>query len=276
MNHKIIAIHGNHKRALIITDASLAFMDTQFGLSVEEPQLPVPNGEKVVPVINRLLMLKQLHNHYQVVVSINDWHSHKPLFNEFNITSVKRYGGAKQAFVDKVDTYYGQDSVWPSESLAGTFTADIHPNINRTLIDCFLRKGLNPDSHPYGGFEFSVGQTNGLSQMLKALDIRQTDHVGLAENYCLRGSGDSTLKEDFITAVVSDGTKGIDQPPGQLAKDRAAMKKSGMIYIESNDILARYKATTKTLDAHSRKFLDFQRQQLKALIKAMDAFPSGV
>lgn len=271
LNTKIIAVHGDHNRALMLTDATLAFMDKKFGYPTDQPELPVTDGESIVPVINRLIMLKHLFKHYALIVSVNDWHSHKPLFDQFNVVSESRYEGRHQAYIDTIDTYYGTDRVWPSESLAGTYTADVHPGINRMLIDVFIRKGTDSESHPYGGFQHVVGKSNGLSALLKTHEIKQIDHVGLAENedFCLGESARQSLQEGFITTIIADGTKGVDIPEGKLEQDRKSMQKAGIIYLQSTDIMDRYKVTAEYLDKRTEEFLSFQREQLKALCKAM-------
>ncbi len=185
--------------------------------------LAVPEGDKVVPVINSLI------GKFEKVVATQDWHPKKHMSFAINhpgkkIYDVIEYNGIKQV-------------LWPEHCVSGTKGAEFHPNLNVKNLDLVLRKGSNPDIDSYSAFRENDKKTlTGLEGYLKNLHIDQTYLCGLALDYCVFFSAMDSKELGFETYVILDGTKGIDSPVGNIDRVLTLMEERGINIIESKDL----------------------------------------
>ena len=89
--------------------------------------LPVPEGDAVVPVINRLLDL------FAVYVATQDWHP----AGHFSFAS--SHPGA--APFSRVMAPYGEQTLWPDHCLQGTPGAALHPDLRTEPFRAVCAKG---------------------------------------------------------------------------------------------------------------------------------------
>ncbi len=167
--------------------------------------LAVPDGDEVVPVINRLQEL------FTTVVFSRDWHPPGHIsFSE------------EPKFVD---------GSWPKHCLAGSDGAGFHPDLQVPLHAKVVSKGTEKDREAYSVFD--VGD---LAQSLRNQQIERLFVVGLATNYCVKETVLAALKEDFQVVVVSDGCRGLDIPKGAVKKALDEMRKTGALIVESSQL----------------------------------------
>ncbi len=176
-----------HNKALLVIDAQNDFMPGG--------SLAVTNGDKIIPIINKLLP------QFDLVIFTKDWHP-----EEMDCFSSMHEGkNAFESFTNKQGT---TDTLWPAHCVADTNGAKIHEDINMSLCkqDFYVfKKGLDKDYHPYSGFG-----ADGLKEFLEEKGVEKTFIVGLALDYCVKDTAIDSAMNGFETIVVLDGTKPID------------------------------------------------------------------
>ncbi len=134
--------------------------------------LPVPDGDKVVPVINDLM------NYFDVILASKDWHPPKTKHFE----------------------------KWPPHCVAGTPGADFHPELNAMKIQKVFYKGTSENDDGYSAFEAT---NDDLEDFLKRNGIDHLYITGLATDYCVRATALDALKRGFKVSVVKEAVRGV-------------------------------------------------------------------
>lgn len=161
--------------------------------------LAVPNGDKVVPVINRLM------GEFDVVVASKDWHPSQSVhFRK-----------------------------WPVHCVHNTKGAEFHPDLNSPKIQQVFLKGTGDRDDGYSAYE----ATNlNLASYLKERGVDELYVTGLATDYCVRASVLDSVKQGFKTIVVTDAVAAVDVKPGDGQKALAEMQSAGAMMTESKEI----------------------------------------
>jgi nicotinamidase/pyrazinamidase len=141
--------------------------------------LPVPGGDGVVPVINRLM------TRFDRVVFTRDWHP------------------VDHCSFDLNPEY--TDGSWPPHCLQDSPGAEFQGSLRVPLDALVVDKGCDPDREEYGAFENPV-----LEAHLRARGIRRVFVTGLATDYCVRATALGALAAGFETLVVQDACRGVD------------------------------------------------------------------
>jgi nicotinamidase/pyrazinamidase len=106
-------------------------------------------------------------------------------------------------------SFAAQGGPWPPHCVQGTPGAELHPALDRALIDAVVDTGYERDLEGYSGFE----GTN-LADLLRE---RQVDHVtvvGLATDYCVKNTALDALRQGFGVTVDSTAVKPVDVEVG--------------------------------------------------------------
>ncbi|MDD5456468.1 MAG: isochorismatase family protein [Candidatus Margulisbacteria bacterium] len=226
MNYKIIA--QRIKVGFGCIDVTPTFMDFCKGIPVQE--LPVPNGESIVPLINLLVRLP-----WNFSFASLDWHPWKPLFPQDHISFASRH---KVEPFSEVPTSYGPQVAWPRHGMAGTPWAQLHPGINDVYFDMILRKGKEIDLESYSAFMYTNRKTTGLGEMIKARGVNLMIFAGLAFDYCVKYNAlDSVLKFGFETWVVLDACRSTGIPEGSHEQAIAEMVDAGIRMVLMDDVI---------------------------------------
>lgn len=201
----------------------LIVVDVQNGF-VTGGKLPVKDGEKVVPVINRLARA------FQNVVVTQDWHT--PGHASF----ASSHPGKKP--FETIRLRYGIQVLWPEHCVQGSSDAELHGDLDLPHAQLVIRKGFHKDIDSYSAFmEADRKTTTGLAAYLKARGIRECYVVGLATDFCVAWTAIDAREAGFKCAVVEDACKAIDLD-GSLDKAWAAMSSAGVKRVQSSAILA--------------------------------------
>ncbi|WP_434589016.1 bifunctional nicotinamidase/pyrazinamidase [Pseudomonas sp. R4-83] len=185
-------------------------------------QLPVPEGDLIVPLINRLA-----RQFIQVIIA-QDWHP--PGHASF----ASRHPG-KQPF-DSVQLPYGEQTLWPEHCVQGTAGAELHPELDLPHAQLIIRKGCNPEIDSYSAFlEADRCTTTGLSGYLKERGIDTVYMVGLALDFCVMFSALDARAAGFNAYVVLDACRAIDMS-GSLAAAIERMQSAGVELIQSTEL----------------------------------------
>lgn len=187
--------------------------------------LPVAEGDAVVPVANRLMR----DGGYDLVVASQDWHP-------ANHGSFASQHQGKQPF-DMGELSGRPQVMWPDHCVQDTPDAEFHPALDLSRVDHVQRKGENPSVDSYSAFrDNDKTALTGLSDWLKAKNVTELDLMGLATDYCVRFSALDAV--DMLPGVkvrlIADGCRGID--PKGVEDALAAMADAGVEIIDSSHI----------------------------------------
>ena len=162
--------------------------------------LAVGDGDKVVPVINRLI------GRFDVIVASKDWHP------------------AGSVHFRK----------WPPHCVQNTPGAEFHPQLLSGKIQQVFLKGTQDKDDGYSAFEAS---NLDLAAYLKQADITELYVVGLATDYCVKASAMDAAKKGFRTFVVTDAVAAVNVKPDDGANALSEMKKAGITLLDSSRML---------------------------------------
>jgi nicotinamidase/pyrazinamidase len=193
--------------------AALLVVDVQNGFCTGGG-LPVPDGEAVVPVINRLAA------RFSQVILTQDWHP------PGHVSFAASHPGC-QPF-ETIPLSYGDQILWPVHCVQGTPDADFHPGLHVPHAHAIVRKGWRAEVDSYSAFVESDRQTpTGLAGLLRELGVRQVVLCGLATDFCVRWSALDARAAGFEATVVDDACRAIDLN-GSLARAWTHMHAAGV------------------------------------------------
>ena len=176
--------------------------------------LAVPQGDEIVPVVNRLA------RRFAHVVLTQDWHP--PGHRSF----ASAHPG-KQPF-ETVDVEYGAQTLWPDHCVQGTSGAEFHPGLDIPQIELILRKGYRAGIDSYSAFRENDRETaTGLAGYLRERGFERITLCGLALDYCVFFSAIDAREAGFEVTVALEACRGIDLD-GSLTRALAAMRDAGV------------------------------------------------
>ena len=157
--------------------------------------LAAPGGDKVVPVINRLM------EHFDIIVASRDWHPKGSIhFNK-----------------------------WPVHCVENSFGAAFHPDLNTNNIQQILLKGTGDRDDGYSAFE----ATNiSLKEYLKQRNVNELYVTGLATEYCVKESALDAVRNGFFTYVIRNAIRGVHLHEGDEEKALKEMELNGVKLLE--------------------------------------------
>src|SRR5919108_4181823 len=199
----------------------LVIVDVQNGF-MPGGSLPVPDGDRVVPVINRLARA------FRHVVVTQDWHT------PGHISFASSHRGKKP--FDTIELPYGPQVLWPDHCVQGTVDAELHRDLSVPHASLIIRKGYRPHVDSYSAFlEADRTTMTGLSGYLRERGLRNAYFAGLATDFCVAWSALDARRAGFQASVIEDATRGIDAG-GSLGKAWSDMTGAGVRRIKSADI----------------------------------------
>ena len=181
------------KKALLIVDVQNDFCPGG--------ALPVPKGDKVVPVLNKYIKIF-LKKDLPIFAS-RDWHPKRT-----------------KHFRD-----FGGD--WPHHCIQKTKGAKFHPSLKLPKKAIILSKGMNPRKDSYSAFNAVSSRKKAFIDILKKLKIKELYVGGLATDYCVKRSILDALKAGFKVKLLSDAVKGVNVKPKDSQKAVKEMIRRG-------------------------------------------------
>jgi len=161
--------------------------------------LAVADGDKIIPVVNRLM------DKFSLVIASRDDHP-----------------GDSRHF-----------EIWPAHCVHGTKGADYHSDLNTARIGQELLKGTGRGDDGYSAFE----ATNiDLEEYLKDHGVDELYVTGLATDYCVKASAIDAATKGIKTFLVEDAVKGVEAGQGDIKRAIQEMKNSGVRLISSYEI----------------------------------------
>jgi nicotinamidase/pyrazinamidase len=185
--------------------------------------LPVPGGEEIVPLINRL------NSAFSSTILTQDWHP--PGHSSF---ASSHQGASAYALIEAP---YGPQVLWPDHCIQGTDGADFHSELDSKNADLIVRKGFRPAIDSYSAFQENDRQTStGLGGYLRDRGIEHVTLCGLALDFCVKWSAMDAVANGFRATVLTDACRAIDLE-GSKAAANSEMAAAGITLATTDDVI---------------------------------------
>ena len=183
--------------------------------------LAVRDGDRVVPVINRLAA------RFRHVVLTQDWHP------AGHLSFASSHPG-KQPF-ETIEASYGPQVLWPDHCVQGTPGAEFHRALQAPHAALVIRKGYDRAVDSYSAFYENDHTTpTGLAGYLRERGLNRVFLAGLAFDFCVRYSAEDGRREGLAVFVVEDACRGIDLN-GSVAATRSSLAALGIPCINAHE-----------------------------------------
>ena len=167
------------KKALLIVDVQNDFCPGG--------ALAVPEGDKIVPILNRYMMI--FSRKKWPIFASRDWHPRES-------KHFKQFGGP-----------------WPEHCIQNTRGARLHPGLRLPEETIVISKGMDPDKDSYSAFQAVDSKGTEFLELLKMSGIKELYVGGLATDYCVKSSVLDALKFGFKVKLLIDAIKGVNIKP---------------------------------------------------------------
>ena len=184
--------------ALVVVDVQNDFADPQGSLSVQ-------GGTDIVPVINEAIAAATSAG--ALVVFTQDWHP------------------------ETTPHFQKDGGIWPVHCLAGSWGAELHPDLHADPDAPRVRKGTNGEDG-YSGFTMRdpVTGENTPTELERLLRDKGVDHVvvcGLATDYCVNATALDAIRLGFDTFFLEDGVRAVNLNAGDGERATDQMRNAG-------------------------------------------------
>src|SRR5580658_5419757 len=177
--------------------------------------LAVPDGDKIIPVANRLQAL------FPLVVATQDWHP-------VNHGSFAANHPGKKVF-EQIDLNGLPQTLWPVHCVQGTTGAELATDLQRERIAKIFPKGTDAGIDSYSGlFDNGHRKSTGLGEWLKAKDATEVFVCGLATDYCVKFTALDAAQLGFKTYFIEDASRGVNLQPNDARNAIAEMNGAGV------------------------------------------------
>ena len=161
--------------------------------------LAVKEGDKVVPIINRIL------DKFNIVVASKDWHPDNSV--HFN--------------------------TWPKHCIRNTKGAEFHPDLYTKTVSKVFFKGTEGKDDGYSAFQAT---NENLEEYLKKRSVDELYITGLATDYCVLQSALDAVKKSFRTYVLTDAVMAVNVNERDGERALEEMKKAGVTLTDTQSI----------------------------------------
>jgi nicotinamidase/pyrazinamidase len=161
--------------------------------------LPTPYGDKVVPVINKLMAK------FTLIIASKDWHP------------------------ENSDHF----KIWKVHCVQETYGADFPGELNIDKLNKIFLKGTGMIDDGYSAFEAT---NKNLAEYLKENKADKLYVTGLTAEYCVKSTVLDSIKNGFKTFVIKDAVEGIRQSEGDFEKAFDEMEAAGAAVLSSDEV----------------------------------------
>jgi nicotinamidase/pyrazinamidase len=176
--------------------------------------LAVPEGDAVVPIINRLM--KQ----FELVIATQDWHP--PDHGSFAANHPGRRPG------EVIDLDGISQILWPVHCVQHTSGARFASGLETTRISQIIQKGIDPRIDSYSTFfDNARRRSTGLEHILRERGVDEVTLCGLATDYCVKYSALDAISLGFKVTVIEEACRGVNLQPDDSEQALALVRKAG-------------------------------------------------
>lgn len=176
--------------------------------------LAVPDGDAVVPLVNRLA------TRFEDVVLTQDWHP------PHHLSFASSHPG--RAPFEVIELSYGPQILWPDHCVQGSHGAEFAPGLAIARAELIVRKGFRAAIDSYSAFcEADATTSTGLAGYLHERGFERVVLAGLATDFCVAWSAVDARRRGFDVVVVEDACRAIDIS-GSLAGAWQRMNDAGV------------------------------------------------
>jgi nicotinamidase/pyrazinamidase len=188
--------------------------------------LAVPEGDRIVPIVNRL------QDRFELIVATQDWHPAD--HGSFAANHIGKNPG------DVIELNGLPQILWPVHCVQGSKGAEFAPGLHRERWDRVFVKGADAGVDSYSGF-FDNGhrQATGLGDYLREKGVTDVYVAGLATDYCVKFTALDALELGFRTHLIEDACRGVNLHPGDVQKAIEEMKTAGVQIGSEHDSFTR-------------------------------------
>ncbi len=188
--------------------------------------LPVPEGDRIIPLANRLQAA------FPLVVATQDWHppghgSFATMYPGKNLGDFGELAGLPQV-------------LWPVHCVQHSRGAEFAPGLDTARVERVFQKGIDPEIDSYSGF-FDNGhrRATGLGDYLRERGVTHVFIAGLATDYCVKFTALDARRLGFAVTVIADACRGVNLRPGDAAAALDEVRKAGGRIVQAEEILGR-------------------------------------
>ena len=163
--------------------------------------LAVQDGDRVVPVLNRVLHAAQARG--LALYATRDWH---PPDSSHFLAS----GGP-----------------WPVHCVAGSSGAQFHRDLRLPDGSQIVSKGTEAHSDGYSAFEGGLDDGTALANDLRRRGVTHLIAGGLATDYCVRRSVLDALQRGWRVTLLTDAIASVELTPGDGERALAEIRDAG-------------------------------------------------
>jgi nicotinamidase/pyrazinamidase len=186
--------------------------------------LAVPQGDAVIPLINRL------QNRFDLVLATQDWHP--PDHGSFAAS----HPGHKVG--DVIDLDGTPQILWPVHCIQNSPGAQFSPALDTARLARVFRKGIDRKIDSYSTFfDNAKRRSTGLADYLREQNVQEIFICGLATDYCVRFSVLDALELSFPVTVIEDACRGVNLRPDDSAEALRELRKAGAKMQSSSQLL---------------------------------------
>lgn len=176
--------------------------------------LAVPEGDAVIPVVNRLL------GDFDLVVATQDWHP--PDHGSF---AASRPGAA---VFSQGELQGLPQTFWPVHCVQNTGGALLAPGLDSRRIARVFPKGMDAGIDSYSGlYDNGRRASTGMGEWLRAAGATELWIAGVATDYCVKFTVLDALRDGFKVHVIQEACRGVELQPGDCARAWKEMSRAG-------------------------------------------------
>jgi nicotinamidase/pyrazinamidase len=204
-------------------------MNTLLVVDIQNDFLPggalaVPEGDRVIPIINRLI------DRFDLVLATQDWHP--PDHGSFAANHPNHQPG------DVIDLNGIPQILWPVHCVQHSAGAAFSPQLRTDRFAKIFQKGIDPEIDSYSTFfDNAKRRATGLGDYLHQRGVREVFICGLATDYCVKFSALDSQDLGLQTHVIEDACRGVNLRPDDSKNAIAEMRAAGASIIDSGEVL---------------------------------------
>ncbi len=185
--------------------------------------LAVPDGDAIIPIVNRILPL------FDLVIATQDWHPVDHGSFAANHTGRKPF--------EHIELNGLPQTLWPTHCVQNTGGACFAPTLDTRRIARIFPKGTDARVDSYSGlFDNGRRASTGLAEWLRTQNARDLWVCGLATDYCVKFTALDASQEGFRVHLIEDACRGIDLPKGSIAQTLAELRNADITITHSQTL----------------------------------------